>query len=66
VWCNGTYNYAGCFRLLAPFQPDLDLVETENLAEAKRIAGLPPKRLRLTARDENGAAGFISELPETL
>ncbi len=54
------------FRLLAPFQPDQDVVEPENLAEAKRIAALPPKRLRVTARYGPGPAGFISEYPEIL
>ncbi len=54
------------FRLLAPFKPKLDPIEPENLAEAQRIASLPPKRLRLTARDEAGPRGFISEFPEIL
>jgi hypothetical protein len=58
--------YRDNFRLLDPFQPDLDQVEPENLAEAQRIAALPPKRLCLTARDEHGPAGFISEFPEIL
>jgi hypothetical protein len=58
--------YRDNFRLLDPLQPDIDQVEPENLAEAQRIATLPPKRLCLTARDEHGPAGFISEFPEIL
>lgn len=58
--------YKDNFRLLAPFQPDQDLVEPENLAEAQRIAALPPKRLHITARRQGGPAGFISEYPEIL
>lgn len=58
--------YKGYFRILAPFEPDLDPVEPENLAEAQRIAALPPKRLWITARSETGPAGFISEPPDTL
>lgn len=54
------------FRLLARFNPKHDLVEPENLAEAKRIAALPPKRLHITARRQDGPAGFISEYPEIL
>ena len=58
--------YTGYFRLLAPFQPNLDPVEPENISEARRIAALPPKQLRLIARGKKGPAGFISELPEIL
>lgn len=57
---------SGSFRLLAPFQAGVDLIEPENLAETQRIAALPPKQLRMTARGEDGPAGFISELPEIL
>jgi hypothetical protein len=58
--------YTDRFRLLAPFRPELDPVEPENLAEAERIAAIPPKRLCQTASDEHGTAGFISEFPEIL
>ena len=58
--------YDGDFRLLAPFNPTLDAVEQENIAEAGRIAALPPKQLRITAQGKNGPAGFISELPQIL
>ena len=58
--------YNGYFRLLAPFQPDLDMVEPENILEAQRIAALPPRELRIIAHGEKGPAGFISELPEIL
>jgi hypothetical protein len=56
--------YRDNFRSLDPFQPDVDPIEPENLAEAQRIAALLPKQLCLTARDEHGHAGFISEFPE--
>ncbi len=58
--------YEGLFRILAPFQPELDPIAPENLAEAQRIAALPPGKLRLIARGEDRPAGFISEMPEIL
>ncbi len=47
--------------LLAPFDPARDCVQPENLAEARRLASLPPRALVVTCRDERGAAlGFVS------
>ncbi len=54
------------FRFLAPFEAEMDLVQPENLAEAQRLAALPPRQLIITARTDQGAAGFISELPVLL
>lgn len=49
--------------LLAPFDPEHDVVRPENLAEARRLASLPPRELRVTCRDEQGdTLGFISGL----
>jgi HEAT repeat protein len=47
--------------LLAPFDPERDLVQPENLAEARRLAALPVRPVTVTCRDERGeAVGFIS------
>jgi hypothetical protein len=57
---------AAPFRILAPFDPQQDAVEPENLAEAQRIEALPPRRLVVTARSQEGVEGFISEMPGIL
>ncbi|HEU4405348.1 MAG TPA: HEAT repeat domain-containing protein [Polyangiaceae bacterium] len=47
--------------LLAPFDPAHDVVQPENLAEARRLAALPRREPRVTCRDEQGnPLGFIS------
>ena len=51
------------FRLLAPSAPVTERILPENQAEADRLRALPPRQLIVTARSEQGVAGFISELP---
>jgi hypothetical protein len=51
-------------RILALFDPALDVVQPENRTEAERLAGLPPRQLIATAHDEQGVVGFISGWPE--
>ncbi len=51
------------FRLLAPFDAAQDQIQPENQAEAERLRALPRRKLIVTARSEQGVAGFISELP---
>jgi hypothetical protein len=55
----------GAFRVLAPRDPALELIQPENEAEADRLRSLPPRKLIVTARhpDDRSVAGFISELP---
>jgi len=50
-------------RLLASFNERVDLVQPENLAEAHRLASLPPKKLKPTLRSNGKVTGFISEWP---
>jgi hypothetical protein len=51
------------FRILAPFDPQVDLVQPENLAEARRLSAMPTRKLIVTAKTEEEAVGFISEMP---
>jgi hypothetical protein len=45
---------------LAPCDPVLDQIQPENLAEASRLASLPPRTVEITCRDACGPLGFIS------
>ncbi len=56
--------YSDSFRILAPYQPDQDGIEPENLAEAQRIAEIAQREILVTARTESGPIGFISNLPK--
>ena len=51
-------------RILAPFDPERDKVQPENLAEAQRLAGLTPKKLITTTPPQGSQPGFISSWPE--
>lgn len=57
---------AGAFRLLAPFDPDLDLVQPENEEEATRLRSAGERELIVTASSAEGPAGFISGWPAVL
>ncbi len=51
------------FRILAPLDPHVDLVQPENLAEARRLGAMPARKLIVTAKTEQETVGFISEMP---
>jgi hypothetical protein len=51
------------FRILAPLDPHADLVQPENLAEARRLSAMPARKLIVTAKTEQETVGFISEMP---
>ena len=54
----------GAFRLLAPFDPDLDMVQPENEDEAARLRSSDERELLVTARSADGPVGFISGWPD--
>ncbi len=57
---------SGLIRILAAFDPERDLVQPENLAEAERLTTLPTHRLISTLRVEGQMVGFISSWPAPL
>lgn len=56
----------GTFRMLAPFDADLDFIQPENAEEAARIRASAERELIVTARTADGPVGFISGWPEIL
>ncbi len=55
----GSRHFAPAVRLAPP--EEVDQVQPENLEEARRLRALPPRQIRITARDARGPIGFISE-----
>lgn len=56
----------GMIRTLAPFDPERDTVQPENLAEAERLAGLPVGKPIPTIQAGGKTVGFISSWPAPL
>jgi hypothetical protein len=67
-WSYSAFNVArtGAFRLLAPFDPELDIVQPENEEEAARLRSAGERELIVTARSAEGPLGFISGWPDVL
>jgi len=58
----GHESHRELFRILAPLQLKVDLLQPENLAEARRLANLPPGKLVVTVQVNERIDGFISEM----
>lgn len=52
------------YTRLEPFDPEVDRVQPENLAEAARLGGLSPRTPVETCWSGGEAVGFISAMPE--